>query len=268
MKLEYYPLLQIQRELQGMPRNRARFDRYVRIIKNEYGKDGMLVPLIAANPMAKDHVTALLDAFLALDVDQIAVGVMEEASAQLADIRGDAKVTLVVVDDLMGGWTNRYDYEYQHRFLWAGGPPPSLRDSKWAKWLKHFWLSGYLWSSEPATEQAVRDAILALLFRTAYIHRHGRARNLRELLIQEGEVMTMAGCAGPVLDADDIAYTREVLIPYLDASDMRTVIECMFGDAAGQTLGFTPRGLSHWAGLALALHDARAKKEHEAGAPN
>jgi hypothetical protein len=30
-----------------------------------------------------------------------------------------------------------------------------------------------------------------------------------------------------------------------------------FGDAAGRTLGFTPRGLSPWAGLALALHDAR-----------
>jgi hypothetical protein len=56
---------------------------------------------------------------------------------------------------------------------------------------------------------------------------------------------------------EDIAYTREVLIPDLDADDMRTCIECLFGDAADRTLGFTPRGLSPWAGLALALHDAR-----------
>ena len=69
-----------------------------------------------------------------------------------------------------------------------------------------------------------------------------------------------AGCTGPVLDAEDIAYTREVLIPYLDADDMRTCIECLFGDVAGRTLGFTPRGLSPWAGLALALalRDARS----------
>jgi hypothetical protein len=130
--------------------------------------------------------------------------------------------------------------------------------------LKHFWLSGYLWSSEPATERAVRESILTPLYRAGYIHRHGRARNLREMLVQEGEVMTMAGCAGPVLDADDLAYTREVLIPYLDtvdAGDMRAVIECLFGDLAGRTLGFTPRGLSHWAGLAFALHDARARAE-------
>src|SRR5205823_3978001 len=87
--------------------------------------------------------------------------------------------------------------------------------------------------------------------------RHGFARRLRAMLAQEGHVMAAAGCTGPVLDDEDLAYTREVLVPYLDADDMRTCIECLFGDAAGRTLGFTPRGLSPWAGLALALHDAR-----------
>jgi hypothetical protein len=83
------------------------------------------------------------------------------------------------------------------------------------------------------------------------------------MLVQEGQVMAAAGCAGPVLDEEDIAYTHEVLIPYLDADDKRTVIECMFGDAAGRTLGFTPRGLSAWAGLALSLHDAQPKQPLE-----
>jgi hypothetical protein len=91
----------------------------------------------------------------------------------------------------------------------------------------------------------------------AYMHRHGPARNLCEMLAQEGRVMALAGCSGPTLDAEDIAYTREVLIPHLGTDDMRTCIECLFGDAAARTLGFTPRGLSPWAGLALALHDAR-----------
>ena len=49
-------------------------------------------------------------------------------------------------------------------------------------------------------------------------------------------------------------------LPFLDADDKRTIIECLFGDEAGRTLGFTPRGLSHWAGLAVALHDARRKR--------
>ena len=50
----------------------------------------------------------------------------------------------------------------------------------------------------------------------------------------------------------------EVLIPFLEAEDMWAGIECLFGDAAGRTLGFTPLGLSPWAGLALALHHARS----------
>jgi hypothetical protein len=91
----------------------------------------------------------------------------------------------------------------------------------------------------------------------AYQQQHGPARTLRDMLVQEGHVLARAGCTRPVLDAEDIAYTREVLAPHLDAEDMRTCIECLFGDAAGRTLGFTPRGLSPWAGLALALHDAR-----------
>ena len=83
-------------------------------------------------------------------------------------------------------------------------------------------------------------------------------KSLSRYLAQEGYVMAAAGCSGPDLDADDLAYTREVLAPWLDSDDMRTAIECLFGDAAGRTLGFTPRGLSPWAGLALAMHDARA----------
>jgi len=69
--------------------------------------------------------------------------------------------------------------------------------------------------------------------------------------------MAAAGCARPALDAEDLSYTREVIAEYRDARDRRTNIECLFGDPAARGLGFTPRGLSPWAGLALALHDAR-----------
>ena len=113
----------------------------------------------------------------------------------------------------------------------------------------------------------MREAILTAAHRVAYTHRHGPARTLRDMLAQEGQVMAQAGCGAPTLDADDIAYTREVLIPYLDADDKRTCIECLFGDEAARTLGFTPRGLSPWAGLALALHDARPNQSLQPTGP-
>jgi len=259
MNLQYIPLLQIQRELQGLPRNMDRFRQYLRTMIGPDGNMLELPPLGIMNPMGKEHVTALLDAFLALDADGIAKGALAEASVQVANDPGDFKVALVVVDDLKGGWTNRYDYEFNLRF----GQPVKTRDGSRPKWLKDDWLTAVLWSSEPASERAVREAVLSAVYRTAYVHRHGSARNLRDMLTQEGHIMTAAGCTGPVLDEDDIAYTREVLVSFLDADDKRTAIECLFGDAPGRTLGFTPRGLSPWAGLALALHDARANQALE-----
>src|SRR5262249_11025398 len=120
------------------------------------------------------------------------------------------------------------------------------------------WVTGTLWASEPPSVATVREQVLCALYRVACIHDHGHAKTLRELMAQEGRVMLRAGCVGPTLDAEDLEYTRVVLEPFLDATDMRTGIECLYGDAAGKTLGFTPRGLSDRAGLALALHDARA----------
>jgi hypothetical protein len=243
MNANYISLLPIQRELQALPRDYARFKEYLRTILNEDGSDVELAPLLAANPMAKEHVTARLDEYLAMDADIIAQTAIAEASADLGDEPGEFKASVVLVDDLLGGWTNRYDYEFNLRY-------PAPGD-------KRFWITGMLWSSEPATERAVREAILTAMYRTAHVQRHGPARTLRDMLAQEGHVMTMASCEGPVLDDEDIDYTREVLRPYMDAIDKRTMIECLFGDPAGATLGFAPRGLSHWAGVALAFHDAK-----------
>jgi hypothetical protein len=251
MKLDYVPLLQVARGLHALPRNYDRFRRYLRTIVSEDGAGLELPPLVLMNPMGKDHVTALLDELLALDADGIAARAAAEASRRLADEPGDYKAALVIADDRMGGWTNRYAAEFSLRF--PDGRPPGERP----RWTKHFWVTGVLWSSEPASERAVREAILTAAYRAAYRQRHGPARTLRDRLAQEGHVLAAAGCAGPTLDDDDIAYTREVLAPFLDATDMRTGVECLFGDDAGRTLGFTPRGLSPWAGLALALHDAR-----------
>jgi hypothetical protein len=256
MKLDYVPLLQIQRDLQDIPRGLGRFRQYLRTISPD-GAHLELPSLLAANPMAKDHVTALLDALLALDADGIAARTVAEASAQLADEPGDFKVAVVILDDLMGGWTNRYAEEFTWRFQVGPARPDKVCLPHWTK---YYWVNGILWSSEPATERAVREAVLAAIYRAAYVQRHGPARTLCAMLTQEGCVMARAGCTGPVLDEEEIAYTREVLTPFLDAGDKRTAIECLFGDMAGRTLGFTPRGLSPFAGLALALYDARSNE--------
>jgi hypothetical protein len=256
VNLQYVPLIPVMRELHGLPRSRERFRQYLRTIFPIDERADQLLPLLAMNPMGKEHVTALLDALFAMDADAIGADAAAAAAAELTDVPGDYKVGIVIADDLKGGWTNRYADEFAYRF-----GPETIRCRSTAlrrpRWLKHDWIMAVLWSSEPATDAAVRETVLAAVYRMAYVSQHGFPHTLREMLAQERHVMARAGCTGPALDEDDIAYTREVLAPELDADDMRTCIECLFGDAAGRTLGFTPRGLSPWAGLALALHDGQ-----------
>jgi hypothetical protein len=256
MQLEYIPLLQIQRDLYAIPRSRGRFNHYLRAIFQD-DELGMRAPLLAMNPAGKEHVDSLLDQMLALKCDAIGDQAALEASTEFADVPGVFKIALVVADDLKGGWTNRYANEFEYRFGKGRSGSQSGKETTLPRWLKHFWLFGVLWTSEPASARAAREAILTVAYRVAYLHQHGLPCTLRDMLAQEGHVMATAGCSEPALDAEDIDYTREVLKPYLDADDKRTCMECLFGDAPGRTLGLTPRGLSPWAGLALALHDAR-----------
>jgi len=64
MNLEYVPLFEVQRKLQGMPRDFDRFRQYLRTIKSPHAQSLELPSLIAMNPMGKEHVTELLDALL------------------------------------------------------------------------------------------------------------------------------------------------------------------------------------------------------------
>ncbi len=246
MQLEYVPLLEKAREFYLLPRNLDRFQAYLRIIADDARENLKLVPFVAMNPMAKDHVRSHLETYLALGAEEIAAEAVREMEPLLEEMPGRFHVGMVIPDDVAGGWTNRYATEHGYRC------PAEVRCQTYD------WITVYLWAGDEPTERGVREAVKSCLFRCLYLHRHGFAKTLREKLAQEGWVMANAGCDAPALDVEDLEYSRYVIEPFLDTTDMRTAIECMFGDAAGKTLGFTPRGLSPYAGLALALHDAKS----------
>src|SRR6516165_5133920 len=142
MNLDYVPLLRVMRDLHSIPRGQPpdfngmrRFRHYLRTIFPHDENADQLLPLIAMNPMGKDHVTALLDAYLAMDADGIGARTAAEAAARLADVPGDFKIGLVVCVDLMGGGSNRYDLEFAFRF--GGGHLSSVRSwRERPRWLK------------------------------------------------------------------------------------------------------------------------------------
>ncbi len=243
MHLEFVPLLRVQRELYGLPRGPERFREYLQTMIDPDTRD-LRLPLAAMNPMAKDHVPALLDDLLGLDVEHTAARAVAEVAAQLTEAPGSFKVALVLADDALGGWTNRTTTDFSHRF-----EDHAL--------LKRGWITGILWTGDKPSREIVRDEISMCIFRVDHIRRHGSARTLREMLAQEGRVMVAAGALGPTLAPDELNNTREVIRPYLDSTDRAIIVACLFGHNAAVALGYAGQGLSANAGLALARNDAQ-----------
>lgn len=251
MKLTHLPLLQVQRDLYALPRGMERFREYIKTMTDAETGD-LALPLVAMNPMGKDHVPALIDDYLALGAEKIAEESIAKASRHLPERpepphlpHPPFKVCLVVSDDLKGGWTNRWASEFGHRI-------------EGAAITKRGWLTGLLWTSEPASAANVREAVLTAIYRAEYLQKHSIPKTLGEMLSQEGYAMARAGCTSPSLDGEGLDYTRSIIAPHRDAHDRATVIACLFGDAAANALGYPPQGLTDRAGLALALSDARA----------
>lgn len=245
MKLEFVPLLQLQRDLYRLPRGPERFRAYLQTMIDPETEDPRL-PLSAMNPMGKDHAPTLLDRYLAFDADGLAARAVAEAESRLSNVEGEFKVALVIADDAMGVWTNRYSSEFKAR---SGSKPLHKRG----------WITGTLWTSETPSEQATREETLTAVYRAAHIQQHGFAVTLREIMAQEGYAMAMAGRSKPSLDDDELEYAREVIAPKLDTKDYPAVITSLFGDVAAASLGYSPLSLSERAGFALALSDAQKR---------
>ncbi len=245
MNLSYVPLLGRQRELLAVPRGPERFRHYLAVTLTP-GRDALaLTPMVVVNPMAKDHVAAVLDGLIAFDADGHAARAVAAAEGELGGVPGEFRVSLVVADDAQGGWTNRWATDHGLRFDFD---PHNRR----------FWVTAVVWSSDQPGERGVREAVAAAVFRTAHVVRHGPARTLGEKMRQEGYALSRAGCDGPTLDAEDVGYTRAVLEPLLGTTDVPTAVACLWGDAAARSLGFAAHGLSDGAGLAVALADIAA----------
>src|SRR5262245_50516790 len=100
MNIDFVTLLQVQRDLYNIPRGSERFSAYLKAIVNSDGTDVRLPPLVAMNPMGRDHVPALLDTLLAMEAEAIAARATAEAATHVIGTPGNFKLGLVVVDDL------------------------------------------------------------------------------------------------------------------------------------------------------------------------
>jgi hypothetical protein len=245
--LSVVPMLAVQRELYDLPRGMDRFRRYLAVMTG--GTDNFVLPLQAMNPMGKEHVAVALDALLALGAEAIAAEAIAETERRLGGVEADFRVGVVIADDVAGGWTNRELIEAQRL---RSVPKATLRRG---------WIVAVYWASEPASRVKVREEVLSAIYRDLFLELHGEAKTLRQMMALEGRSRAFAGATTPALDAEELAYTREVIRSYLDAAafeEFPTIFTCLYGDQAARRVGYSPLGLSPRAGCALALAEARA----------
>lgn len=244
MTLELLPLLTVQRELLNTPPGPERFQRYLAAMLD---KDGdMALPLAAFNPMSKSHVAALLDTLLAMGAEDEVQSALAEAARRLGPDIPQLRVGLVVVDDALGGWTNRFLSDADHRF----------RNASYAK---RGFATGYVWTGEETTPAMIRAEILVVLYRHCYQVRYGVPQTLREMLTQEGLASNFSGGAATTDEATVLtAHSR--IMPLLDARAQPTTFACLYGDDAAVSVGYPPLGVPAWGGLTLAAAVARTQR--------
>ena len=214
MKLSFLPLLQIQRDLYAMPRGMERFREYIKTMTDPETGD-LALPLVAMNPMGKDHVPALIDEYIALGAEKIAAAMRSRKPLRVR--RRPKPSPSKRRNTNSDSWSRTISRAVGP----IAGPANSVIASRAAR------SSGADSSrrfSGPASlppHRSVRDAALTSIYRAEYLQTHPAPKTLRGMLEQEGYAMARAGCATPALDADDLAYTRTVIEPHLDAARSR-----------------------------------------------
>jgi hypothetical protein len=247
---EVIPTLTVMREIYAMPLDRARFDRYLELIRNDEGD--LRLPLVTMNPMGQEHCLAMIDTLIALDAERVAADAAREAAARLPeDDRRPLGVAIVLADD-RGGWTNRWLTDFLDRF-------PENRYH-----LKRNWSVALIWASETASAARVRAAILASIARTVHQRTHGIPATLDQMLRQEGTALAFSG-ATMKRSASDIADLKARIAPHRDSTDRAVQFAVLYGDGPSKEAGYTPLGIPYIGGFDLALAEARVHPSTSSG---
>jgi hypothetical protein len=245
MKIEYVPTLHVQRELYEKPRDFARFRWYIEQLTGGDTSDArdVQLPIGAVNPMGKAHCLEAVNALIAIDADAVAAAAAGQAAAQLPPLDATARVYLNVLDDLLGGWTDRIFTEFKYRYPDAAAVHSNAKRCFYGVWC---------WTSQTYIVEDIRRCAFDSVYRGWHTQVHPAPKSLRDMLVLDHNAARFSGLVAPALPTDDLEYTRIVLQPHLDAVDQPTCIAALFGDEAAHSCGYPPLGLSRRAGQALA----------------
>jgi hypothetical protein len=261
MKIEMLPTLQVLHDLYSQPEGIERFRAYLEkmIAPAEDGEPGVVLPITNVNPMGKEQCLSLVDKLIEMRAEDVLEAAIAEAAERLEGLDGMAKVCINPIDDVGGGWTDRYFLEAELRL--------GSRESQRANLTRRFVVVS-CWTSEIYTPELIRRETLAAIFRLAWRDSYGVPESLGATLTAEGNALRFAGLTAedessilaPALAPDDLEYAADVINGRLNATDYPTLFTCWFGDEAAGRAGYRQLGLKPRAGFAVALARAMRSK--------
>jgi hypothetical protein len=194
------------------------------------------------NPMAKEHLNAVLDALLAIGVEESATHWITH-TAQRIGMQDGFTHGIGVADDVAGGWTTRADIDMARRFA----PNPAVNTH---------WCCTTLFASDTHSLTSVAQEVRASVVRRHWHACHGAPQTLRQMLAQE---QLVARIATPHALPAELPRSQAVrLEAILDECAYPVLVAAVLGDEAAGSLGYQGQGFLHNAGLAYAANPAYA----------
>ena len=257
MKAALTPILEDLRGLYTITDRSQRFDAYVSLSSgvSRGGKQtrGEPLPLGTFSPMG-ERQAAYLDRLLELKAETLAQSAANEVAAEFEALPDRFRLMLVVADVPRNGWTQRQLTDAAGRFTVNNDSRPNGAPST------EFdrWVSVLLWTDTEPTQTYVKREVRSALYRALHRRYVGEPHTLAEMMRQEGRVLAYAGYP-PELAADELAYSREVVAPYLQSTEFPVCFAALYGDEAARAAGYEALGLAANAGFGLALHEASGR---------
>ncbi len=238
--VELFRCLTKVRELYQLPRTFERFQSYLNLVKTDTGTEAL--PLSTLNPMAKAHALDRVEQLLAIAAEDRALAAARDAAARMSDLDDSVRIIVLLIDDAMGGWTNRAFAEFSHRYERKYEVPRG-------------WASVVIWTTEDPAPELIEQRTYETLYRTIDERKRGPVRTLREIMDREGRTMRFAGYE-PRYDDATLRSIRATIEPHLDSHAAPVVFAALYGDAVARSLGYPPLGVPGRGGYEQAFADA------------
>lgn len=235
MNFEVVPVIDVMLDLYSKPRGFERFQEYISTLQGN-SKSDMELPIAGFNPMAKEHMSQKLKELKALHAEEL----MKEWISKI-EWEGDQrfKVVLNLMDDLKGGWTNRFTSDYQSKFKLSG-------------FISRGFITPVFWSSENYSQELIVERTLEYCYRSIYWLQHPKPKTLREHLLQE--IFVCDHVSSKAFDIDEATLTS-FYQQHQDTED-QVIISCfLYGDKANESLGNKTYGIKEeFAGFKFARY--------------